>query len=548
MFGLPDNNTSYTYTATETNPPDNPLGAAGLPPRQLLPAGTAGHQTVAVLSGAASVTASSAGSWLWEIPQADPVNAFDDDPSSAWTEATPQAAGQWIQVSFDHPLSLSGPVAIRLLDDVPRPVATQLVVTTATGRAVTDTQVTGAAQPLNIPSGRTSWLRITIAASRGGIRGGPGAGISDAAIPGVRITRFLQPSQQPGPAPSFSFERDTATTGGLPGVPPEPALNRTFTVPSAQRYTLSASVVAVPGTALNTLLDDLGSGKPPQLTIAASSTFGSVPALRPQNLLGATATGWIAGSPDATLHLQWTGRRTVSSVQLTPYSVGIAAQPTQVEISSPPGSRDLPIPQTGIVTFPPLITDQLTISFPDVMHVTAYNPLVGKSQQLPVGLAGLSIPALAGLSTGLPQPADALHARLRAGAAGDGGRPHLRHLRVRDGRRPDQPHAAAAEAVHPRVGAAAAGGQALADLTGNGPAADRYRSQPEGPCRRAGGDRGARRPARAGRSADGQRHRPGRAACGSARGEPSTGPPRSAPGPGPTSRSTRPPARAGPRP
>ena len=102
------------------------------------------------------------------------------------------------------------------------------------GRAVTDTQITGAAQPLNIPSGRTSWLRITIAATRGGTRGGPGAGISDVLIPGVRVTRFLQPSQQPGPAPSFSFECDTDTTGGLPGIPPEPALDRTFTTASAR--------------------------------------------------------------------------------------------------------------------------------------------------------------------------------------------------------------------------------------------------------------------------------------------------------------------------
>ena len=151
VFGLPNNNTSYTYTATETNPPDDPLGAAGQPPRQLLPAGTAGHQTVAVLTGAASVTASSAGSWLWEMPQANPVNAFDGDPSSAWTEASPRADGQWIQVNFDHPLNLSGPVTVRLLDDIPRPVATRLVVTTATGRAVTDTQVTAAAQPLEHP-------------------------------------------------------------------------------------------------------------------------------------------------------------------------------------------------------------------------------------------------------------------------------------------------------------------------------------------------------------------------------------------------------------
>ncbi len=109
-------------------------------------------------------------------------------------------------------------------------------------------------------------------------------------------------------------------------------------MPSAQRFTLSASVVAVPGAALNALLDDLGSATPPQLTIAASSTFGSVPALRPQNLLGSSAaTGWIAASPDATLHLQWTGRRTIGSIQLTPYAVGIAAQPTQVLISSPRG-------------------------------------------------------------------------------------------------------------------------------------------------------------------------------------------------------------------
>jgi arabinofuranan 3-O-arabinosyltransferase len=64
VFGLPNDNTSYTYTATGTIPPDNPQGASGQPPRQLLPAGTAGHQTVAVLAGAASITASSAGSWL----------------------------------------------------------------------------------------------------------------------------------------------------------------------------------------------------------------------------------------------------------------------------------------------------------------------------------------------------------------------------------------------------------------------------------------------------------------------------------------------------
>ncbi len=406
VFGLPNDNTSYTYTATGTIPPDDPQGAAGQPPRQLLPAGTAGHQTVAVLTGAASVTASSAGSWLWEVPQGDPVNAFDGDPSTAWTEASPASAdGQWIQINFTHPLHLSGRLTVRLLDDIPRPVATRLVITTAAGRAVSGTRVTGAPQPVSVPSGTTSWLRVTIAATRGGTPGGPGAGISEVTIPGVRVTRFLQPSQdQAGPAPSFSFHRETSSTFGLPGAPPEPALDRTFTVPAAQRFTVSASVTAVPGAALNALLDRVGSGTPAQLHITASSTFGSLPALRPQNLLENGGNGWLAAGPDATLHLYWKGQRTIDEIDLTAPTVGIAAEPTRVLITSPGGTRDAPVPQSGVLRFPALITDQLDISFPGVMPTTSYNPLVGQAQQLPVGLASLSVPALAGLSTGIPAP------------------------------------------------------------------------------------------------------------------------------------------------
>ena len=407
IFSLPNDNTSYTYTATGTIPPDDPQGAGGQPPRQLLPTGTAGHQTVAVLTGAASVTASSAGSWLWEVPQGDPVNAFDGDPSTAWIEASPgRADGQWIQISFVHPLHLSGPLTVRLLDDIPRPVATRLVITTAAGHAATSTRVTGAPQPVSVPSGTTSWLRITIAAARGGTPGGPGAGISEVTIPGVRVTRFLQPSEDlAGPAPSFSFHRDTATTLGLPGAPPEPALDRTFTTPSVQRFAVSASVTAVPGAALNALLDRVGSGTPAQLNITASSTFGSLPALRPENLLASSGgTGWVAAGPSARLHLQWKGQRTIDEIDLVASTVGIAAEPTRVLITSPGGTRDVPVPESGVLRFAPLITDQLDISFPGVMPTTAYNPLVGQAEQLPVGLAGLSIPALAGLSTGLPAP------------------------------------------------------------------------------------------------------------------------------------------------
>ena len=404
-FGLPGNNTSYTYTAAGTIPPDDPQGAGGQPPRQLLPAGTAGHQTVAVLTGAASVTASSAGSWLWEVPQGNPAGAFDGNPATAWTEASEasaaSAAGQWIQINFASPRDLSGAATVTLLDDIPRPVATQLTVTTAAGRAVTGTRVTAAAQPLRIPPGTTGWLRITITAARGGSPGGPGAGITDVAIPGVRVTSYLEPPQDSsGPDPSFSFSRAAGWALGLPGDPPEASLNRTFTTPAAGNFQVSASVTAVPGAALNALLDRLGSASSAQLRVTASSTFASLPALRPQNVLD--GAGWIAAGPDATLHLRWKGQRSIDEIQLTAATVGIAAEPTRVLISSPDGVRDVPVPASGILRFPALVTGQLDISFPGVMPTTAYNPLTGRAQQLPVGVGLISIPALSSLSTGIP--------------------------------------------------------------------------------------------------------------------------------------------------
>ncbi|HWG15535.1 MAG TPA: alpha-(1-_3)-arabinofuranosyltransferase family protein, partial [Streptosporangiaceae bacterium] len=403
VFGLPNNNTSYTYTASGTNPPDDPLGAAGQAPRQLLPAGTAGHQTVAVVRGARSVTASSAGSWLWQYPQGDPVNAFDGNPDTAWVEASATSAvGQWLQIDFNHLMDVGTPVNIRLLDDVPRPVATRLTVTSATGHVDTTTRVTGATQKLNIPSGTTSWLRITIDATHGGTAGGPGAGISGIAVPGVWVNRFLQPSQtSSGPAPSLSFQRDLGSSIGLPGSPPEAALNRTFTTSGKQRFQVAGTVAAVPGAQLNSLLASLDTGTP-QLTISASSTFGDLPALSPQNLLTGSPVGWVASSPQASLHLKWTGQKSISEIELTAPTVGIAAQPTRALISSPAGTRDVPVPPGGVLHFAPLTTDQLTLRFPGVMPTTAYNPLVGRATQLPVGLAGLTIPALSSLNAGAP--------------------------------------------------------------------------------------------------------------------------------------------------
>ncbi len=176
-FGLVGPSVSFTYTASQDNPPDEALGAPGGPPRQLLPVPAPGHQTVTVLTGTVltgtvRVTASSYGSWLAEDPQADPVNAFDGNPATSWIEGSPSTpAGQWIQITFDHPVRLPASIGVRLLaDGTDRSVPDQLRVTTAAGAATSTVLPENGVQRLRTAPGSTGWLRVTIDRRQ---RGGP---------------------------------------------------------------------------------------------------------------------------------------------------------------------------------------------------------------------------------------------------------------------------------------------------------------------------------------------------------------------------------------
>ncbi len=302
-FGLIDPTASYTYTATENNPTDDPLGSPGGPPRQLLPAAGAGHQTVAVLTGAAAVTASSSGSWLAETPQIDPVNAFDGNPNTFWAEANPTTAvGQWIQIAFDHRVAMPRSISIRLLDDfAARPVPSRLTVSTDAGTVTSSVRRTSAAQPLKVPPGLTRTLRITIAAVRAGVPGGPGAGFADVTIPGVTVTRYLKPSQaragETAAATAFSFVQQVPSPASLSNVAAYPPLARTFTTPVQGSFHLGASAIAVPGAPLDAVLTSLTPVRGNTLEVTASSTYGSLPGLAPANLFRRDHPGCPASRP-----------------------------------------------------------------------------------------------------------------------------------------------------------------------------------------------------------------------------------------------------------
>src|SRR5580704_17016492 len=404
LFGLVNDNVSYTYTSTETNPVDaSQLGRAGGPPRQLLPVPAAGHQTVAVLSGVASVTASSYGSWIADTQQEDPASAFDGDPATAWAEGSEQTpAGQWIQIGFARPMDLPASIGIRLLDDsTTREIASRLRVSTAAGSAVTDVAATGAVQPLKVVPGRTGWLRITIA-DAGRVRlGYPGAGISDVLIPGVTVTRLLQPAQDPAGRQAasavFSFHQQVPSPSTYADPASTPPMARTFTLADPATLRPQASALAVPGPGLDALLGAISSPGPGMLQVTVASTPEALPPGFPASLItGSAGMPWTADTASPVIHLSWHGQRRIASL-IVRAAAGSPSTPQTVEITSPDGTRQASIGAGGLVRFTtPLTTDRIDVSFPSV-HAATIVSATGQVATIPVRLYQLSVPALAAL-------------------------------------------------------------------------------------------------------------------------------------------------------
>jgi arabinofuranan 3-O-arabinosyltransferase len=409
LFGLVNANVSYTYTATETNPAGaGQLGRAGGPPRQLLPVPAAGHQTVAVLSGAASVTTSSYGSWIADTQQDDPVNAFDGDPATAWAEGNERTpVGQWIQINFSGQLDLPASVRIRLLDDsTDREIASVLRVSTAAGNATTAVAATGAVQPLNVVPGRTGWLRITVLDARRVSLGYPGVGISDVLIPGVRVTRLLQPAQDPvglqAASTVFSFHQQVPSPFAFADPAATAPMARTFTVADPARVQLQASALALPGPGLDALLDRISPPGPGVLQVTVASTPGALPAGFPASLIsGSAGMPWTADTASPVIHLSWHGQRRIASLIVRP-ATGLPSTPQTVKITSPDGTREAGIGPGGVVSFKvPLTTDRIDVSFPNVRQATVVTS-TAQLETLPVRLSRLSVPALAGLRAVTP--------------------------------------------------------------------------------------------------------------------------------------------------
>ncbi|MFD5012397.1 alpha-(1-_3)-arabinofuranosyltransferase domain-containing protein [Streptomyces chartreusis] len=397
-FGLVNANTSYTYTRDERNAPDAAQDA-GEKPHQILPTTGAGHQTVAELRGARSVTASSYGSWLFHLPQFDPVNAFDGNPDTAWTEGSEGSPdGEWLRIAFaggsyDMPSSFK---VTPLPQEAVRAAATRVRVETEKGSVSSFLRPDGTAQSVKAPAGATRWMKLTITDSVARQSGLTGAGFSEISLPDVTVTRLLRlptdAEDSAAAAEILSLSRAADPTG-LSATGTEAGLHRRFGTAGAGTYEIRASAVPVAGTELDELLYEVAPDQKNRIVATADSTARLGAGLSPRNLTdGDLTTAWIAGDRP-TIHLRWPDKQAVGEIVLAPAG-GLSSRPTEVHISSPDGAAIAGVDENGNVRFPPITTDRLDVTITETAPLTLYNPVVDEDLQLPVGLTEAYVPAL----------------------------------------------------------------------------------------------------------------------------------------------------------
>ncbi|WP_406397996.1 alpha-(1-_3)-arabinofuranosyltransferase [Streptomyces sp. NBC_00879] len=405
-FGLVNSNTSYTYTADERNPTGS-LQDPGERPRQILPNTGTGHQTTAVLRGAASVTASSSGNWLFHLPQYDPVNAFDGNPQTAWAEGSAgNAVGQWLRIGFSSPTSVPASLQLTPLPgDGMRAAPTLVRVETDQGSEDSPLAPSGSPQPVKAPAGQANWLRITILAAQSPKAGLGGAGFSEVSVPGVQVTRLLRLPTDAGDteagAEVFSLHRGS-DPGGLSPVSAEEGLHRRFGVGRGGDFAVTAKALPVPGEALDRLITAADPRQGRRITATADSTSRLDNGLSPRNLVDQDLTSaWIAGDRPV-IHLRWPGRKTIDRLVLAAAG-GLSTRPEQILISTPNGGVTAAVDENGLARFEPITTDRLDITVSRAAPLTVHNPVADSRMQLPVGLSEVYVPALADLRT--PPPA-----------------------------------------------------------------------------------------------------------------------------------------------
>ena len=457
-YGQIYNGYSYILTPNEKAPGpsiSNETGKHPKAPKERTVVNGISHETVAIIHGAKSITASSYGSPVARIPGYQPLAAFLDHPGgAAWASSGVNLHDPWIKITFNHPIYISH-ITVTPLDDGPwRYLTTQVKITTQSGSRISPIGPYQTPRQIPTAAGRTSWLKLTITHYKPPVEVGSvsGPGIAHIAIPGVHVSETLKiPSDgasaaSPSITPTYLFSDPLVKPFAYLSPPTqEPNLSRLFYVPHKSTFAVIAQVSPNPGKNLINLVNlangythgtgtgtgtgnagagarDTGKGTGAKgvrggnrhatsvrnrhatsvqrgITVQASSTYGGLPLFRPQNLIDNNPlTSWWAGAGDQhpTVTYSWHTPRTLDSLNI---ELDLAASmPKEILIRSGNQSRLIQVPPNGgTVHFAPIYTNHVTFSFPKIKPIFTFDSLTSHLIPLPVGLANLSFPALSDL-------------------------------------------------------------------------------------------------------------------------------------------------------
>ena len=345
------------------------------------------YQAVAEYTGIKNVTASSSASDIQAIPSQWasgllPFAAVDGDMRTRWESGSwTGPVGQWIQVDFDSPVD-PGTISVAFDDksSLGPPVA-QVLVSTAAGQVANPVAATSTAQPLRVPAGASSWLRITVTGLSSQPRPAIGTqvGIYEISVPGVRAGRTIVAPSVPGGDPSaVVLAKDEPQPSGCMltslrwvcspdlAAPAEEqfGFDHSFAEPAPEQATLRGSAILMDAA----LADRFVRLSPRQARVTASSTYTGDP--QDQGLSafdGDPSTAWVASVADAhpTLSIQWGYPRTIST--LTIQRPAGASGLLQVLIIGSGGQvRGALLDASGVVKFAPMRTTGLKFTFSQV--------------------------------------------------------------------------------------------------------------------------------------------------------------------------------------
>lgn len=394
------------------------------------------HQTVTGYDGATAILASSSEGYADSFgptrTEHQPYAAFDSDPDTYWkTSVFGSPVGQWLEIQLDRPV-LVDHITVHLADDALIGHAVrQLVVTTDAGTSIHTLADPGQPQRLDTKVGRTGRVRLTVVAMAN-----PGyaqVAVRELTVPGVTVRRTLRlPDDPPASLPSdvldgISLRQDPpryACVNVAGGVRCDPALaagvdstalDRTLTVRLPARFTVDAAALARPGAGVPALV----APATPALTVVGSSTLGGDPAVAATNAIdGDPRTAWVTEGFDEhpTLRYQWRGKTKIDKLEMRLADYPAAAAPLEATLVSPAGTRRITLRGSGTYPFEALNTDQVAVQFGAVSGAASTDPVTGARNLLPVGVAELTFPALAGRA-GTRAEADPLDQRCGSGPA-----------------------------------------------------------------------------------------------------------------------------------